>query len=77
MPSPVNYQIAQINHLVITKKELNAFELTVSVSVLNVNKVKNNKVITIEKLHLGRKHCQVEVQENYFWTSFANYKKIS
>ena len=23
-----------------------------------------------------RKHCQVEVQEKYFWTSFSNNKKI-
>ena len=25
----------------------------------------------------GKKHCQVEVQEKYFWTSFSNNKKIS
>ena len=23
------------------------------------------------------KHCQVEVQEKYFWTSFSNYKKLA
>ena len=25
---------------------------------------------------LAMKHCQVEVQEKYLWTSFKKYKKI-
>ena len=25
----------------------------------------------------GKKHCQVEVHKEYFWTSFSNHRKIS
>ena len=24
-----------------------------------------------------RKHCQIEVQKEYFWTSFSNHREIS
>ena len=27
-------------------------------------------------LQMIKKHCQVEDQEKYFWTSFSKYKKI-
>jgi hypothetical protein len=40
-------------------------------------RVKIERADKVKLNGLHRKHCQVEVQEKYFWTSFSNNKKIS
>ena len=34
-------------------------------------------VISENRIIFGMKHCQVEVQKEYFWTSFSNHREIS
>ena len=40
-------------------------------------KNKDEKEINIDSMmEKPMKHCQVEVKEKYFWTSFSTYMKI-